>query len=116
MKILNDSEHRIFLSAMSREREICSMREFWDEDGANKLLAICDSIERKVNAVETTRHGHWIPRTFEEVMNGDWIVLRDWQGNGFECSHCARLIAENEMPYKFKYCPNCGAKMDEVSV
>lgn len=49
MNILNDSEHRIFLSAMSREREICSKRAFWDEFGANKLLAICDSIERKVN-------------------------------------------------------------------
>lgn len=49
MNILNDSEHRIFLSAMSRERKICSNRDFWDEFGANKLLAICDSIEQKVN-------------------------------------------------------------------
>lgn len=60
-------------------------------------------------------HGRWIFHTFEEIMDGDWIVLRDWQGNGFECSNCERLIAENEMNYKFKYCPNCGAKMDEVS-
>lgn len=68
-------------------------------------------IEQQTVDDEPIRHGHWIFHTFEEVMNGDWIVLRDWRGNGFECSNCGRLIAEIEMAYKFKYCPNCGAKM-----
>lgn len=98
MKILNDSEHRIFLSAMSRERKVCENEDFWDYDGTNKLLDICDSIERKINDAESVRHGHW---------------EHDETGANF-CSVC------NEYPYDdgeyhlvwhTDYCPICGADM-----
>lgn len=52
---------------------------------------------------EPIRHGHWVQR---------------WTGNEYIvfCSNCrteALEIVDYELEYN--YCPNCGAKMDEVS-
>ena len=49
----------------------------------------------------------------EPVQHGRWIEI--WGGD-YECSLC-HSIFENGGSYKyilhcFKYCPNCGAKMD----
>lgn len=49
MKILNDTEHRIFLSAMSREKKICKEIDADNDGTATMLLPVCKSIERKVN-------------------------------------------------------------------
>lgn len=53
MRILNDIEHRIFLAAMAREEKVC--KKVMDEDPAPKdtdkdIVAVCHSIERKVDA------------------------------------------------------------------
>ena len=42
------------------------------------------------------KHGHWIDK-----QNGRWIYA--------ECSRCKTVH-----DVKSNYCPNCGAKMDEV--
>lgn len=58
---------------------------------------------------EPVRHGHWIEHpfsaVFEKVHSKDQIV----------CSCCEEAFNAffNETE-RFKYCPNCGAKMDEV--
>ncbi|MBQ6059434.1 MAG: hypothetical protein IJL39_05205 [Clostridia bacterium] len=48
------------------------------------------------------------------VVHGFWENVRN--GNGgidFRCSACRRYRFHNgEMREKYKYCPNCGAKMD----
>ena len=56
----------------------------------------------KENVVEV-KHGHWIvDREFgNDVMSGEQMVI---------CSVCGKGIFWG----KQNYCPNCGAKMDEV--
>ena len=44
-----------------------------------------------------------------EVVHGRWIDAREYCGD-YMCSNCDALYGTN----KFKYCPNCGAKMDGV--
>ena len=52
--------------------------------------------------LEEVKHGHWINKGFEPTR----------------CSVCGITVdAINGIPWaikSFKYCPNCGAKMDEV--
>lgn len=45
---------------------------------------------------EPVRHGHWI---------GEY---------GWVCSECGYRIANWKFSSEYLYCPNCGAKMDEV--
>lgn len=60
-----------------------------------------EAIKMAINAleVEPTRHGKWI------VVAEDWRHQIEW----YECSQC-----RFESSTAYKYCPNCGAKMDEV--
>lgn len=55
---------------------------------------ICEA--PKVDA-EPVRHGRW------EMIGAD----KRGRGGVFECTSCNGCY-----PYKCKYCPNCGAKMD----
>lgn len=96
MKILNNKEHRIFLFAMGRERKVYESEEFYDSDGTNELLDICDSIVRKINDAVPTRHGHW-----EQKYTGSRRV--------FFCSVCGDWTGYGETDY----CPFCGADMRE---
>ena len=59
---------------------------------------------------------HWIPLNVDavnaqpkadvrEVVHGEWIYE---MGKGQHCSICGKGNI-----WKFNYCPNCGAKMDE---
>lgn len=47
--------------------------------------------------------GHWIKTSLTQVSGGDFK-------RGFKCSHCNYVIVTND----FNYCPNCGAKMQEI--
>lgn len=53
----------------------------------------------------------------EPVRHGKWIGISDGYADGYpvydewECSVCGTVF-EDEKP-DYKYCPNCGAKMDE---
>lgn len=46
-------------------------------------------------------HGRWTYERFTNTNGGSYSVV--W------CSNC-----QAHMPWVTKYCPNCGAKMDEV--
>lgn len=52
----------------------------------------------------------------EPIKHGRWIVLHgvlagdDIYGDMGECSNCGLHLRN----YEWDYCPNCGAKMDEV--
>lgn len=43
-----------------------------------------------------------------EVKHGEWIRCKTIL-NIFKCSYCCDKFFDSE---KYKYCPNCGAKMD----
>ena len=50
---LTDREQRIFLKAMSREREICKQldAEYNDKNTTVSLVKVCNEIERKVKKI-----------------------------------------------------------------
>ena len=53
VELLTDKEQRIFLKAMSREREVCPKvdDEFADDDANISLVRVCNEIERKVKKI-----------------------------------------------------------------
>ena len=53
IELLTDKEQRIFLKAMSREREICKQldKEYNDENTTVSLVVVCNEIERKVKKI-----------------------------------------------------------------
>ena len=60
--------------------------------------------------VEPVRHGRWVDENGDTVRMIDGVPEKScW------CGYCGEWLAgsdENEI--KGHYCPNCGAKMDEV--
>ena len=48
----------------------------------------------------------------EPVKHGHWIVISEYPKKA-ECSYCGYLI-EHELVCWWDYCPNCGARMNEV--
>ena len=72
----------------------------------NLINGIIDLIKRQPTAdVVEVRHGEWIycPET---------INLR----SHFYCSACNGIRLEHYTKNNFRYCPNCGAKMDGKGV
>lgn len=53
IELLTDTEQRIFLIAIRRERKVCRMVDDKYSDNASKLslVKVCDSIERKVKKI-----------------------------------------------------------------
>lgn len=53
IELLTDTEQRIFLKAMSRERAVCRKvdDEYADDDSKVSLVKVCNSIERKVKKI-----------------------------------------------------------------
>ena len=100
MNILNDTEHRIFLSAMRREKEICERFDSFNDSGI-KLLPICRSIERKVNEAVIKRVGKWIKVQLP-------LPLSDGSKVAYRCPFC-----NTTWEHTFKHCPNCGERVKE---
>ena len=78
----------------------------WVEENITKNLMILKSIDYAPSAdAESVRHGHWIEHD------------EDTWSNEAECSECHKRIGHSGLPDRFlrefKYCHNCGAKMDE---
>lgn len=64
--------------------------------------AVCDHIEDVCNeAVQDVK----------EVKHGRWIIERDEKYKDFYTTYCSNCSYEAMV--KYKYCPRCGAKMDE---
>lgn len=64
-----------------------------------------EQIERMIETaptVDPVKHGHWIMPNKEKT---DRPLA--------ECSHCGWYVTKGGV-LDFTYCPNCGAKMDEV--
>ena len=46
----------------------------------------------------------------EPIRSGKWIEHKDYPGLAYLCSECGRFTTERS-----HYCPDCGAKMEEVT-
>lgn len=74
--------------------------------GDRTLIAQCDTYYSAQAAVINSRSADVVP-----VVHAHWIPhYDDFDGLVNECSHC-----HAEGMIDGKYCPNCGAKMDEVT-
>lgn len=47
------------------------------------------------------------------VVHAEWVVCGDGDNVPWMCSHCGKTTAHKYKAIYGKYCPNCGAKMDE---
>lgn len=98
------------------------IREHWTEafTGDDAGSEFMDMINHE-ETIDTAKavHAHWIgPEIKNGVYKGGRIVLCDRNGyiadGPCECSNCGSvLIGSDEYAVKGRYCPNCGAKMDE---
>ena len=78
----------------------------WMEENITENPMILKAIDYAPSAdVEPVRHGHWIEHD-EDIWS-----------NEAECSECHKRIGHSGLPDRFlrefKYCHNCGAKMDK---
>ena len=46
----------------------------------------------------------------EPIRHGHWELIDSTEPRRYGCSQCKRMVWHEE-----NYCPNCGAKMDEVT-
>ena len=77
----------------------------WMGKNITKNPMILKAIDYAPSAdVEPVRHGHWVEHD------------EDTLSNEAECSECHKRIGYSGLPDRFlrefKYCHNCGAKMD----
>ena len=82
---------------------------FLDRDGVKckycMIQWFLDAIDRhKTVNVRENKHGKWIV-----IFSEDWCTFDE-----FKCSICGCVEYFNKGWKKFSYCPNCGAKMDEM--
>lgn len=69
-------------------------------DTYDKARIISEIDEAPTIEAEPVRHGHWIGKPI-----AGYSTVR--------CSACRSVFSENNG--KWNYCPDCGAKMDEVN-
>ena len=74
------------------------VNEFWSaEISFSSVDDIVEKLVKKAGDVAPVFHAHW---TKEDIGTSKIII--------FTCSHCGKEALLDD-----KYCPNCGAKMDE---
>lgn len=92
---------------------------------ADKLESLCDIMADKCDGIGESIWSQfrttveWSP-TIDPVKHGKWTVVSDGYGSGCtsacicECSLCGdTLWVYKDTDREWKYCPNCGAKMDK---
>jgi len=87
----------------------CDMQARLYADKVADALAIWLAEVPTIDA-EPVRHGHWERKHQKKEFPGMHILIN---GTYPTCSVCG--FAEMGISQETDYCPNCGAKMDEVS-
>lgn len=92
-----------YIEYVAKEEVIELLRSYGDTGEDIPFHVLDDSIfEMKSADVTQVRHGHWI-------YHPDDLFPND---STQECSYCH--AEESLTLYNENYCPNCGARMDEV--
>lgn len=75
--MFTDKEHRILLSAIRRERDVCKKvdQESCREPYEISLVAVCDSIERKVHDIQHKYRWHDLRKNPDDLPNNSRPVL-----------------------------------------
>lgn len=81
-------------------------------------LIDADRLGREWNQHKTMIDNVDAQPTVDPVKHGHWIWTRNYT---WHCSECGGLIAtpgymptKDELPKRYRFCSQCGAKMDEV--
>ena len=69
------------------------------------LMEFCERID-DAPTVDPVKHGHWIE--VQRIHEKDHTAI-------CECSLCGDTVWVYDGQRAWNYCPNCGAKMDEVT-
>lgn len=101
---------------IEREAAIAALDEFRLNETVSKYATVMqcraarDAIERATKVIES------LPAAdVEPVRHGRWVhtdSAAHWYGKD-ECSECTYHEHDRSDLSHFRYCPNCGAKMDE---
>lgn len=100
----------------------------YDELGIEKVIPLWDRLPKDVrdkidelieagkDNTDTSVHGKWIPgREIAREMIGEQLLDIDYEN--YKCSACGliidRLLYCVDGSLFYKYCPNCGTKMDD---
>lgn len=96
---MNESKYSVAIDGtmvaqgMNLETALILVKGLFETYYAEPKISICIEVED-----ETEKHGHWELSPFD----GNWM-----------CSKCGDKPYHDNMK-NMNYCPNCGAKMDEV--
>ena len=79
----------------------------------SNMISAYDVIMLPAADVAPVRHGRWEPYFEEvEIYNAGGVAER--KQTGWICGRC-KSVESITRYYKTNYCPNCGARMEEVS-
>ena len=103
-------------------KEVFETIDDCNSDGLKGIFCSYDDGERFKEYIKNLP-----PVTLQEPKTGHWIEMHDDWGNGivtdrrYKCSVCHGKHIDPEtgewhevFDYKYPFCPNCGAKMEEV--
>lgn len=79
-----------------------------DNSRANRIIGAFDDLPT-IDA-EPVRHGRWIDCDYKKLEHG---FVETYPNAGKCCSNC-RTGFKKEIIEGYIFCPNCGAKMDEM--
>lgn len=83
-------------------------------ENLNECEKDLEEIAAWIKDAETVKHAYWIPH--DEIKDPKYKCVLYGEGYG-QCSHCKSIVwlaVTNSGAMKF--CPQCGAKMDEKDV
>ena len=101
---------------MSREEAIQKVTAFRNYLMAGNPIWDVDEVREAFNmaiealAIDPVKHGRWIE--YPDVLQFPDVLDESYIG----CSQCKNVFSViDNCTERFNYCPNCGAKMDEVT-
>lgn len=92
---------------ISKEQAIEEIKSVFEWHDVVTMDRLIEHIKTLSSAQKT---GHWIAgREIGRTMLGDCII--EIQYDGWTCSECHCLCEDSTKP-TYKFCPNCGARME----
>lgn len=94
--------------AVCKECIHCEVCDYWEKEAYPNDCEYndgepCEYFKSAADVAPVTKQGKWIPNPIMvSDLDGDWIALE------LHCSLCNRLTYHKE-----KYCPECGAQMED---
>lgn len=96
-------EREMYRKCIDTNEEIEKGRAKWDSGLWIRYKVFEDTITLAPR-VDPVKHGHWIKTL--DYENGHFY---------YRCSECGYHQVAHHFADEYKYCTNCGAKMDEVT-